>query len=419
MQSKEQHERVVNRVRLHIAPGNPYVKVAAIQLMLNVVSTSQKQEITVDERDTLPKVWQDDGVKDDNTLAKVWQDYWAKFTSKGPPPMSYEKAEHAFYQGAASMLELFKTAKQTKPKKPKNKPAGLTRQQKKITEASILIAQNQPSDQDRAFLARYLVQTTLPHCDPGNVPVWSRRNGNLQLIMQQGYEQDGTLIGHPYGIIPRLLMFWMTTEAIRTKSPRLELGNNLAEFMQEIGLDPRRKGPRSDRVRLEEQMRRLFSARIRFETSLESGGNSATITDYMQVASRVVYWWTPQEPSQAALWQSYVLLDPQFYSSITASPVPVDIRALRAIKRSPLALDLYSLLTYQAYSAAVSDKARFLTWKQLQVALGTSYTDTADLRKAVKAALLKVQTVYPTLAIGERDGGIEVLPNSIPAISIR
>ena len=45
--------------------------------------------------------------------------------------------------------------------------------------------------------------------------------------------------------------------------------------------------------------------------------------------------------------------------------------------------------------------------------------DTANLRKAIKPALLKIQTVYPDLAIGEREGGIEVLPESLPAISAR
>ena len=58
-----------------------------------------------------------------------------------------------------------------------------------------------------------------------------------------------------------------------------------------------------------------------------------------------------------------------------------------------------------------------MSWKQLQAALGTGYTDATNLRKAIKPAFLKIQTVYPDLAIGERDGGIEVLPESLPAIS--
>src|SRR5690348_1300404 len=96
----------------------------------------------------------------------------------------------------------------------------LTRQQKQIVDAGTTISLDRPTDQDKAFLARQLVQTTLPHADPGNVPVWSRSNGNLTLTIQQGYDSNGTAYGHPYGIIPRLLMYWMTTEAIRTKTPR-------------------------------------------------------------------------------------------------------------------------------------------------------------------------------------------------------
>jgi hypothetical protein len=82
-----------------------------------------------------------------------------------------------------------------------------------------------------------------------------------------------------------------------------------------------------------------------------------------------------------------------------------------------LALDLYSLLTYQAFRAGKGGRPRFMTWRQLQAALGTGYADPADLRRAVKPALTKILTVYPGLAIGEREGGIEVLPESLPAIT--
>lgn len=99
----------------------------------------------------------------------------------------------------------------------------LTRQQQQIIDAGTTIGLDRPTDQDKAFLARQLVQTTLPHADPGNVPVWSRSNGSLTLTIQQGYDDDGQPYGHPYGTIPRLLMYWMTTEALRTKILRVRL----------------------------------------------------------------------------------------------------------------------------------------------------------------------------------------------------
>lgn len=293
----------------------------------------------------------------------------------------------------------------------------LTRQQQRIIETGTAISLDRPTDQDKAFLARQLVQTTLPHADPGNVPVWSRSNGNHTLTIQQGYDDNGRPCGHPFGTIPRLLMYWMTTEVLRTKTPRLELGDSLAGFMDELGLDHSRGGKRSDAYRLKEQMVRLFEARVSFTTRIEEDGIIGQERDRMQIAEKTVLWWDINSPRQKVLWGSYVQLDPRFATAITANPVPVDLRALYAIKRSPLALDLYSLLTYQSFRAAKTGRACFMAWRQLKITLGTGYADPADLRRAVKAALLKIKAVYPTLAISEKEGGIEVLPESLPAIA--
>lgn len=288
--------------------------------------------------------------------------------------------------------------------------------------AGSAITMDRPTDQDKAFLARQLVQTTLPHSNPGDVPVWSRSSGNMTLTIQQGYDKNGKAYGHPYGTIPRLLMYWMTTEAVRSKDRKLELGSSLADFMDEIGLNPATGGgKRSDAVRLKDQMTRLFEATISFTTELRgrSDGEKGEARERMLVAQSRVFWWDVKNPQQRSLWGSYVILDPRFFEAITANPIPVDLRALRAIKRSPLALDLYSLLTYQAFKAGKSGRPRYMTWKQLQSTLGTGYTDAANLRKAIKPALAKIHAVYPNLIIGERDGGIDVLPKSRPAIAIR
>lgn len=297
--------------------------------------------------------------------------------------------------------------------------AKLTSQHRRILSAADVIAGEAPSDQDKAFMSRQLVQTTLPHADPGNVPVWSRTNGNVTLTIQPGVYK-GQMLGYPYGTIPRLLLYWITTEAIRTREPKLILGDSLAAFMDELGLDSRRKGPRSDRVRLQEQMRRLFAARITFEGEVEQEDLTGEVTDYPRIARRTMFWWNRKDdPGQRTLWESWVELDDDFYKSITANPVPVDLRALRAIKRSPLALDLYSLMTYQAFRASRSGRPLFMSWKQLQTALGTSYADHADLRKAIKESLRKIQVVYPGLVLSSREGGLEVLPRSLPSVAAR
>jgi hypothetical protein len=61
---------------------------------------------------------------------------------------------------------------------------------------------------DAAYLAREFVQASLPHSNPGDVPLWTRRNGDVTLAIQPGINiRTGKSYGYPYGTIPRLLLF--------------------------------------------------------------------------------------------------------------------------------------------------------------------------------------------------------------------
>ena len=52
---------------------------------------------------------------------------------------------------------------------------------------------------DLAFMAKHLVQVTLPHRDPGDVPFWSRTNGDLTLVIARTQidQEANQLIGYP------------------------------------------------------------------------------------------------------------------------------------------------------------------------------------------------------------------------------
>ena len=90
------------------------------------------------------------------------------------------------------------------------------------------------------YLARLFAQTSLPYRDPGDVPAWGRRNGNLVLVVQPGMtiDKDGVprSIGYPFGTVPRLVLTWLSTEAVRTKSRDLMLGESLSQFMRSLDL---------------------------------------------------------------------------------------------------------------------------------------------------------------------------------------
>jgi hypothetical protein len=272
-----------------------------------------------------------------------------------------------------------------------------------------------PDKTESAFMARQLVQATLPHKNPGNVEAWSRRNGDLTLTIRPGWdEKKEKSIGYPYGTIPRLLLFWVTTEAIRTKNPRIELGNNLAEFMEELGLDPRRGGKRSDVRRMQDQMRRLFQSTISFNQRFAKG--EAWLN--MQVAPKGMFWWDDKQPDQKTLLKNWIHLGDDFFKAITNAPVPVDMRILKALKRSPLALDLYVWATYTAYQTQKTEQSRIISWELLHEQFGAEYKNVDEFARKAWNALRKIQAVYPELNVERLRGCIKVLPSK-PSITIK
>ena len=266
-----------------------------------------------------------------------------------------------------------------------------------------------------AFMARQLVQATLPHRNPGDdVPAWSRKNGSLTLTIRPGWDnKKKKTIGYPYGTLPRLLLFWLITEAVRTNSPRIELGKSLANFMEKLGLDSSRGGKRSDATRLREQMTRLFQSVISFEQSED--GRTAWLN--MQVAPKGMMWWDKKRPKQDMFWESWVQLGEDFFKAITEAPVPVDIRALKALKNSALALDLYSWATYTAYQTQKTGRKRYVPWKLLHDQFGAEYGTIKNFSQKAWKTFIKVNMVYPALNINRIRGGIEVLPSK-PAVML-
>ena len=293
-----------------------------------------------------------------------------------------------------------------------------TKAQSKLVDAAVEIRQDAPDAEDLAYMARELVQCTLPHSDPGQVPFWTRTNGNVTLSIISDYDPlTKKLIGYPYGSIPRLLLFWMTTEALRTGIRRLELGSSYGGFLREIGLDPNTGGgKRGDAFRVRNQTRRLITARISFIQREDLAQISGEARLHMNVASKTMLWWDPKRPDQMNLWDSWLELGEEFFRAITAAPVPVDLRALRALKRSPLALDLYTWATHKALSVARKGKPQYVPWKSLSVQFGADYSSHLDFKKKAKEAFRKILTVYPGLHLNDATGGVLVLPTSRPAV---
>jgi len=303
-------------------------------------------------------------------------------------------------------------------KKPPSK-----RQQRRAAEATQIYT-TPPTSKDVVFLARELILCTLPHSDPGDVLYWGRTNGNLTLGIKAGVnEKTGKSYGIPYGTIPRLVLIWMVTEIIRTKSRRLELGNRLTDFLLKLDLDPSRGGKRSDARRVREQLERLLHAIISFNYSLKGEGRSGSAWLDMQVAPEAVLWWSDKDPEQVALFGSWIEVGEKFFDAVMNAPHPLDIRVVQHVKDSSLGIDLYTILNREAYRAMKDDKPRFLAWEWLLEQTGNEYSDIRDFRRYALIQIQAIMEVHSGLFIKQqrackgRKSGLVISNLSNPSIS--
>ena len=292
----------------------------------------------------------------------------------------------------------------------------ITRQHLKLVEAAAEIRAEEADKVERAFMARQLVQVTLPHRQPAGSPrVWTRKNGNLTLTITPGWDtKKGEPLPYPAGSIPRLLLYWITTEALRTKSRVLMVGNNLADFMRQLGLDPSTGGgPRSDAARLRQQIEALFRATISldYDEGDDDKGRKSWVD--MKIAAKGNFWWNFKDPDSPSLFGSEVYLTEEFFEAIITAPVPVNMRALRALKSSPMALDLYAWATFKTFMVNRSRKPQRVPWQAMATQLGADYGDLRDFRKKALAALRKVSAVYPGFSWEQTPGGIIVKPGAL------
>jgi hypothetical protein len=251
------------------------------------------------------------------------------------------------------------------------------------------------------FMARILVQVTFPHSNPHS-DVFERKNGNLSLAITS---HPG--LGVPYGVYPRLLLAWLSTEAVTTKEPTLELGASLSAFMRKLGILSKSGGQWGNVPRLREQMGRLFASTI---SIADKSAAHPTPLGGFKIASRTL--WEPTQPKKAGSWESTVTLSHEFFYELINRPVPVDIRALRALKSSSMALDLYCWLTYRL---SYLERPTEIPWELLRYQFGAGYANDNKGRNSFKIKLLnqltKVGVVYESARrIKPGDKGLILVP---------
>ena len=263
------------------------------------------------------------------------------------------------------------------------------------------------ADPDLGFMARTMALCSLPRSNSGNRTQYKRVNGPFTLYINA--TADHKL---PYGNLPRLILAWVCTEAVRTRSRDLVLGKSLSEFMRTLDIYSN-----SGRVhtRLRNQMKRLFGCTVTMV--YEEPGGFARVSSF--VADKHEFWWNERKPNESSLWESKIRLGEALFNEIVNHPVPLDMNTLTALKRSPLGLDLYLWLVYRTFALRAPKR---ITWRLLYSQFGAHPDKASDRvtvrnfqRKAIRE-LKKIKLAWPGLNYSTAPG-VLILHPSTPKIA--
>ena len=318
----------------------------------------------------------------------------------------------------------------------------LTKQESQIIRAAVEIEQS-PFDinRDLSYWPKGIVQCALPHSNPGQVPAYTHSSGSFFLIIQPGFYQDektGALesLGVPYGSYPRLVCSYMARAVQRTKNRQISMGSSLSGFMHELDLVP--TGGRWGTITtLKRQILALLNARIQFgyrdqartekgeKVEFQMGGNKI-------FARRYELWWVdvhsrPEnlvpvhskkraaiDPGQTSLFENYVTLGEGLYEELLRA-FPCDMRILRAIKQSSLALDLYAWATSKVFGLK---RATHIPWKGMHAQFGSGYKSTDEFRRVALKHLTTIKVLYPDFKYTLERGRIVIWPSKTSVLTM-
>lgn len=258
-----------------------------------------------------------------------------------------------------------------------------------------------------------LCQTCLPYRDPGGeVRVWQRKNGLVRLEVEAGRAYDGEDfrdVGLPYGPKPRLVLYHLNAEALRTQSPVIELEDSLTAFVKRtLGLDVHGRNIRT----VKEQLTRLSASDFRIGT-VTADGRPITLKGTVIEGFEL---WVTRDPKQRLLWPSTIQFSERYFQSLMKHAVPLNEVAIGLLAGNAMALDIYTWLAQRLHRVE-DGKRPLVPWTALHEQFGGGYERIRDFRRVFLRTLKGVHRVYPDAKFDLGEGGMTLRHSRPPVLS--
>lgn len=279
---------------------------------------------------------------------------------------------------------------------------------RRVVDASSDISMNTYPEQID-FLHTVLCQVGMPrkHVEGR---IFKRNNGTDSMILEAGrlYRRGRWVdMPLPYGTRPRLVMVHISSEAVRTKSRTIEVGESVYEFLKRLGIDTN-GGQRGGYTMFKKQMEALAACRMTIGLS----ASNSDVTINTQPISRFEAWLVNDSLTRP-LWPGSLDLSQEFFDTLSEHAVPLDHRALAALKHSALALDIYTWLAHRLCRLK-KDNGTMLSWRNLKGQFGQEYKEIRDFKKEFLTSLRQVVAVYPEAKVEQTPGGFIFKPSPPP-----
>jgi len=250
-----------------------------------------------------------------------------------------------------------------------------------------------------SFLHSALCAMSLPVRRPADehAPI-IRQDGQYTLVItpkQVVGKLDGQQrlqsLGVPYGSLPRLVLIHIMTEAVRTKSRHVVLGSTFTDWMRRMGFRTISYGPRGSATLIKEQLDRLLACEwmIRWESEAQQGEREFGVKEIKLTNEYVGV------DRRNGTFVREIYLTEGFFEHLRQHAVPLNEHAIRQLRDSATALDLYTWLAYRL-PRINSKRPATISWQQLAVHFGNDGKNIRKFRQTVRDAWERqVSGVYP------------------------
>jgi hypothetical protein len=211
------------------------------------------------------------------------------------------------------------------------------------------------------------------------------------IIEESDGAQRPVVLGMPYGSLPRLILIHVMTAALRDRSRHVLLGATFADWMRRMGFRTISYGPRGSATLIRQQLDRLLACEwmIRWDSANGSAGEREFGIKEIKLTNE----WVGVDRRNSFSREIY--LTEAFYNHLQHHAVPLDECAIRQLRDSATALDLYTWLAYRLPRIS-SARPVTLSWQQLASHFGNDRADIRKFRYSLRDAWERqVSAVYP------------------------